>query len=76
LTLATPADPIIWIRVERPTFDLAGVILSSLGITGICVGVALCLGTLFGSYLILSGKRRQPPLVVLHLELQASPPAA
>jgi hypothetical protein len=75
LTLATPADPIIWIRIERPTFDLVGVVLASFGVTGICAAVALCLGTLFGAYLILSGKRREPPLV-LHLELQASPPSA
>lgn len=75
MTLLTLADPIIWIRVERPTFDLVGVVLSSLGITGICVGVALTLGTLFGSYLILRGRRREP-LLAVHLELQASPPAA
>jgi hypothetical protein len=69
------ADPIIWVRIERPTFDLVGVVLSSLGITGICVGVALSLGALFGSYLILSGRRREPPLAI-GLELQPGAPPA
>jgi hypothetical protein len=67
-----PAN-IIWIRIERPTFDLVGVLLSSLGITGICVGVAVALGTLFGGYLILRAQRREPPLA-MHLELQPGAP--
>lgn len=73
MTLRLAAEPIIWIRIEQPTFDLVGVVLSSLGIAGICAGVALALGVLYGSYLILHGRRREPPLAV-HLELQAGTP--
>ena len=49
---------VIWIRLEKPTFDLIGVILSSFGITGICVGVALVLGACWGLVLIRRGRRR------------------
>jgi hypothetical protein len=69
------AGPIIWIRLERPTFDLVGVVLSSFAIAGICVAVALVLGVLFGGYLILRGRRRESGLAV-RLELQASAPVA
>jgi len=51
---------VIWIRLEKPTFDLIGVILSSLGITGICVGVALALGACWGLVLIRRGRQRTP----------------
>jgi hypothetical protein len=68
-------DPVIWVRVERPTFDLVGVLLSSLGITGICAGIALGLGALFGTYLILRGRRR-PAGLALRLELHAEASSA
>ncbi len=51
---------VIWIRLERPSFDLIGVVLSSFGITGICVGVALLLGACWGVALIRRGRSRQP----------------
>ena len=44
----TPFRDVTWIRLEKPTFDLIGVVLSSFGITGICVGIALLLGLCFG----------------------------
>ena len=43
---------VTWIRVEKPTFDLVGVLLSSLELTGFIVAVALVLGTLLGVSLI------------------------
>jgi len=49
---------VIWLRLEKPSFDLIGVILSSLGITGICVGIALTLGGCFGLLLIRRGRDR------------------
>lgn len=49
---------ITWIRVEKPVFDLAGVILSSLGLTGVCVAVAVVLGCLWGAVLIRRTMRR------------------
>ncbi len=50
---------ITWIRVEKPVFDLAGVVLSSLGLTGICVLVAVLLGGLWGAVLIRRSVRRR-----------------
>jgi hypothetical protein len=55
-----PGESVIWIKVTKPTFDLMGVVLSSLGITGILVAVAILLGAAFGLSLIL--KRRRMPL--------------
>jgi hypothetical protein len=52
---------ITWVRVEKPVFDLAGVLISSLGFTGLCVGVALLLGVAWGVGTILH-RRRQPPV--------------
>jgi hypothetical protein len=50
---------ITWIKVPRPTFDLVGVVLSSLGLAGICAGVALGLGTALGIGFIVR-RRREP----------------
>ena len=49
-----PADhAITWIKVERPTFDLVGVIISSFELTGLLLLFALLLGFLLGLSLIL-----------------------
>jgi hypothetical protein len=48
---------VTWIRVEKPTFDLVGVILSSLELTGFILAVALVLGILLGVRLI---RKRRP----------------
>jgi len=48
----TTESPITWIRVEKPVFDLPGVILSSLGIAGLCALVAMALGLVWGAILI------------------------
>jgi hypothetical protein len=60
---------VIWVRVEKPVFDLAGVILSSLGFTAICVALALVLGSVWGTWLIL-WRRGHPegPAPALKLE--------
>lgn len=42
------AETVTWIKVQKPTFDLVGVVLSSFGIAGICAGVALVLGIALG----------------------------
>jgi hypothetical protein len=49
---------ITWIRVEKPRFDLVGVVLSSLGMAGICAAIALGLGALLGMVLILRSRRQ------------------
>jgi ABC-type spermidine/putrescine transport system permease subunit II len=51
-------ETVTWVKVQKPTFDLVGVVLSSFGIAGICAGVTLVLGALFGVLLI--RQNRQP----------------
>jgi hypothetical protein len=52
--------PTLFVRVERPTFDLVGVVLNSLSIAGICAGTALVLGLAAGVSMIVR-RRRHPP---------------
>jgi hypothetical protein len=62
--------PVTWIRVEKPTLDLVGVVLGSFRLAGILLVVAFILGVVFGAVLIRSRRRPQPtPLdeVSLHL---------
>ncbi len=54
------SEPVItWIKVQKPVFDLAGVIISSLTATALVAGVALALGCLTGVSIILY-RRRAP----------------
>lgn len=61
-----------WIKVEKPVFDLVGVVLGSFHLAGVLLVLAFVLGVAFGAALIVS--RRRPasttPLdrVSLHLE--------
>ena len=63
---------VTWIKVEKPVFDLVGVVLGSFHLAGILLVLAFVLGVAFGACLILS--RRRPALttsldqVSLHLE--------
>lgn len=69
VALWTPA--ITWIKVEKPSFDLVGVVLGSFKLAGVLLAVALVLGCVFGAWLILSRRRPAPaPLdqVSLHLD--------
>ena len=50
-------ESVIWIKVAKPTFDLVGVLLSSLGLTGVLVVVAVVLGVVFGLSLIIRRRR-------------------
>jgi ABC-type spermidine/putrescine transport system permease subunit II len=62
---------VTWIKVEKPTFDLVGVVLGSFELAGVLVVVALVLGILFGAALIRSRRRPLPtPMdsVSLHLD--------
>jgi hypothetical protein len=68
-------ENITWIKVERPVFDLVGVVLSSFGLAGICAGVALSLGTALGVGFIVRDRRAPADLrdpLALHL-LKAPP---
>ena len=57
------SESVTWIKVERPSFDLAGVLISSLQITGGLLVIALVLGTLFGLTMVWRrrGQDRSPP---------------
>jgi hypothetical protein len=54
------AQSITWIKVQKPTFDLVGVVLGSFALAGVCVLVALALGGVLGLGFILRN-RRMPP---------------
>lgn len=72
--LATEA--VTWIKVDRPTFDLVGVVLSSLGLAGICAAVALGLGTVLGVGFIVRGRRAPSTFADrLSLHLLEAPPS-
>jgi ABC-type spermidine/putrescine transport system permease subunit II len=70
--LAQTTPTVIWVPVQKPTFDLVGVVLSSLGLAGICAAVALVLGIALGVVLIRRARRHSDPLegrAVLRLAL-------
>ena len=73
--LAMTIEPAVtWIKVEKPTFDLVGVVLGSFRLAGVLLVVALVLGIAFGTALILSRRRRSAPAledVSLHLDSRA-----
>jgi hypothetical protein len=62
---------VTWIKVEKPTFDLVGVVLGSFHLAGVLLLVAFALGIVGGAALIRSRRRPLPtPLdaVSLHLD--------
>jgi hypothetical protein len=69
------APAVTWIKVEKPTFDLVGVVLGSFRLAGILLVVALVLGVIFGAALIVNRRRPEAttPLddVSLHLDPRA-----
>ena len=71
MVLATPA--ITWVKVDRPRFDLVGVVLGALGTAGALALAAMALGVILGGALILRRRRHQPSMDdgVLRLDLQA-----
>jgi hypothetical protein len=61
---------VTWVKVEKPTFDLVGVVLGSFQLAGILLALALVLGLVFGGSLIFARRRSvRAPLddVSLHL---------
>lgn len=70
--LAEPA--VTWIKVEKPSFDLVGLVLGSFRLAGVLLLVALALGLLFGAALILSRRRfTAVPLDDVSLHLDSRP---
>jgi hypothetical protein len=69
--MLTVGPAVTWIKVEKPTFDLVGVVLGSFQLAGILLVVAFSLGIIFGAALILARRRPLPgPMdaVSLHLD--------
>ena len=74
----TNLEPAVtWIKVEKPVFDLVGVVLNSFRLAGILLVLALVLGCVFGAALIITRRRPDaaPPLddVSLHLDPRPEP---
>ena len=68
------AQAVTWIKVEKPSFDLVGVVLDSFRVAGILLVFALLLGVVFGAALILSRRRPSPTAaerVSLHLDARS-----
>jgi len=66
------APAVTWIKVEKPTFDLVGVVLGSFRLAGFLLLAAFVLGLVFGAALIRSRRRVLPPPlddVSLHLDV-------
>jgi ABC-type spermidine/putrescine transport system permease subunit II len=64
-------ETVTWIHVEKPTFDLIGVVLGSLALAGLLVLVAVLMGLLFALLLIRRDRTLRPPAldaVSLHLD--------
>lgn len=62
---------VTWVKVQKPTFDLVGVILSSMSLTGIMAALAFALGAGFGILLIRRRGREPRPWgdeISLHLD--------
>jgi hypothetical protein len=68
--MQSPSPAVTWIKVDEPRFDLWGVIVGSLSITGILAGAALVLGLSFGVWLILRRRRfeREGDMGLLRLD--------
>ena len=67
-------ESITWVKVQKPTFDLVGVVLGSFVLAGVCVLVALALGGALGLGFILRHRRVPPRSVVSWGVLAAHPP--
>jgi ABC-type spermidine/putrescine transport system permease subunit II len=67
-------ETVTWIKVEKPVFDLVGVVLSSLGLAFICAVVSFVLGLALGACFVARRRRQSRPWaeeISLHL---AGPP--
>lgn len=70
---------VTWIKVEKPSFDLVGVVLGSFRLAGALLLLALGLGLLLGAALVRSRRRPRPtPIeaVSLHLGTPEAPRAS
>ncbi len=72
-SLFVSLEPIVtWIKVEKPVFDLVGVVLGSFRLAGVLLMTALALGLLLGAALLRSRRRPGPtPIEAVSLKLDA-----
>jgi hypothetical protein len=64
------APAVTWIKVQKPVFDLTGVVLGSFRLAGILLVLAVVLGLLLGAALVRSRRReRRTPLETVSLRL-------
>lgn len=71
-------ETVTWIKVEKPVFDLVGVVLSSLGLAFVCAVISFVLGLALGAWFV-ARRRRQAASwadeISLHLAGPPSPSA-
>ena len=51
-------ESVTWIKVEKPVFDLVGVVLNSLGLAFVCAVVSFVLGIALGAYFVARHRRQ------------------
>lgn len=52
-------ESVTWVKVEKPVFDIVGLVLGALNLTGVLAAGALLLGVLLGVGLIRRGARSE-----------------
>ena len=62
---------VTWIKVQKPVFDLTGVVLGSFRLAGILLFLALALGLLLGAALVHRRRARASPIEAVSLHLDA-----
>lgn len=68
--LSSSEPTVTWIKVEKPSFDLVGVVLGSFRLAGFLLALALGLGLLLGAALLRARRRPRPsPLEAVSLHL-------
>jgi nitrate reductase gamma subunit len=71
--LASLQPAVTWIKVDKPSIDLVGVVLGSFRLAGVLLVLALGLGLLLGAALLRARRRQTTPVdaVSLHLDTHA-----
>ncbi len=72
------AETVTWIKVEKPVFDLVGVVLSSLGLAFLCAAISFTLGIALGAFFVVRRRRQAQSWseeISLHLAGPDLPPA-
>lgn len=71
--MTQPPPNVVWVKVEKPVFDLWGVLVSSLTFTGALVVGALVCGALLALAYILRGRHFGSEPSALSLDLTPDP---